>query len=92
MEFSLLLDSFSFINFVDKYHILDDWLEDFIYMDGKYITLNPFEKRLLIYDIGISDKLKETEFTKETLLISEAKKMSLYLLHRIRFMKYLSTL
>lgn len=68
------LDSFSFMNFVDKYHILDDWLEDFIYMDGKYITLNPFEKRLLIYDIGISDKLKETEFTKETLEISEAKK------------------
>lgn len=69
------LDSFSFMNFVDKYHILDDWLEDFLYTDGKYITLNPSEKRLLIYDIGVSESLKETDFTKETLEKSEKIKM-----------------
>ena len=60
-------DNFTFVNFVDKYHILDDWLEDFLCCDGSFITLNHFEKRLLIYDIKMAEGYKETEYNKETI-------------------------
>lgn len=60
-------DNFSFVNFVDKYQILDDWLEDFLYCDGCYITLNPYEKRLLIYNMEMAEAHQETEYDIETI-------------------------
>lgn len=67
-------DNFDFVNFVGKYHILNDWLEDFLCCDGSFITLNHFEKRLLVYDMEMSDGYKETEYDKETIKETEQEK------------------
>ena len=61
------IDAFSFINCDAKYKILDDWLKEFQYADGNFITLNFSEKKLLLYNMKYADGLEKTEYTKEEL-------------------------
>lgn len=46
---------------------MDDWLKEFQYADGNFITLNFSEKKLLLYNMKYADGLEKTEYTKEEL-------------------------
>ena len=61
------IEDFSFMNFTEKYKILDDWLEEFLYAEGNFITLNYSEKKLLLYNMKRAEGLTKTEYIKEEL-------------------------
>lgn len=59
------MDAFAFLNFVTKYQIIDDWLEEFLYANGNFITLNQSDKKFLLYNSKNAEGLQTTEYTEE---------------------------
>ena len=61
------VEDFTFLNLIFSYKVLDDWLEEFHYIGGHFITLNFSEKQLLLYNKKQADGMEVTTYVKEEL-------------------------
>ena len=64
------LETFEFLDITSDDCITEDWLKEFYYIGGNYITLRYGEKQMHLYNKMLAEGMEATEYVKEELLES----------------------